>query len=168
MVSTTEDRRNDMIQVRDGNRTLQFEGELIGHSTSRHQGSTRWVEFNLFKTVSGVYVLSRVGRSLLYHVPQCGIVERNSLKIAPSATLDQDAVRCDVCRPDPEFDLEICPEKPRFWAQACNSAHDVVDALYKYDASDNPYLTLVAQRLLQDAGSTDPDITSAWQVETIP
>jgi len=157
-----------MIQVRDGNRTLQFEGQLIGHSTSRHPNSNRWVEFNLFKTVSGLYILSRVGMSLLYHKTTCEVVSRNSLKPAPIASIDKASVRCDECRPDPEFDVEVCPEKPRNWGQVCKTAADVLDALYKYDEYDNPYLTMVAQRLLQDAGDEDPLIASAWKVETIP
>lgn len=157
-----------MIQVKDGNRLLQFDGRLIGDSTSWRRGSHRWVEFKLYKTnEEGRYILSRVGMSLLYHLQECEVVERNNLKDAPKSELDRDARACPECRPD-MFNIPIvCPEKPRFWAQVCDTPQAVVEALMKYDEAGNRYLTFVAQRLLERASDADEELDAIYRVETI-
>jgi hypothetical protein len=156
-----------MIQVRDGSRILQFEGRLIAQSSSWRRGSYRWVEFHLYRVTSGVYVLARVGMSLLYHVPECDVVYRNNLKPAPRADLDRDARPCDRCMPDRARTDTICPEKPRYWAQVCETPEAVLDALYKFDDAGSKYLTLVAQRLLDEASDEDESISQVYRIETI-
>jgi len=157
-----------VIEVKNGNRVLQFEGDLIGRSSSRRNDSIRWVEFKLYRTRGeGRYVLTRVGMSLLYHLPSCSVVKRNNLHEAPRARLDHAAVECDECRPD-EINLPIvCPERPRYWAQVCDTPAAVIDALTKSDDSGNRYLTFVAQRLLEQAAEVDSDIYSTYSVETV-
>lgn len=157
-----------LIQVKDGNRLLQFDGRLIGDSTSWRRGSYRWVEFKLYKTAEeGRYILSRVGMSLLYHLQECPVVERNNLREAPRSTLDRDARGCEDCQPH-LFNIPIvCPEKPRHWAQVCDTPEAVVKALYKEDENGNTYLTFVAQRLLEKASDLDDEIESVYRVETI-
>jgi hypothetical protein len=157
-----------VIQVKDGSRLLQFEGSLIGTSTSWHRNSTRWVEFKLYRTAAeGRYVLTRVGMSLLYHLPECAVVQRNNLHETPRLELDPDAVPCDLCRPDALNIPVVCPERPRHWAQVCDTPQAVIDALTKYDEANNRYLTFVAQRLLEKASEADPELSSAYRVETI-
>jgi len=54
----------DVVQS-DG-RTLQFEGELLGHATSRDEpGLQRWNEISIYKTSMGNYVAAQVGKSLV-------------------------------------------------------------------------------------------------------
>ena len=50
-----------MFEVKDGSRILQFSGRLLGESSSKRGDSTRWIEFKLYKTENGKYILSRVG-----------------------------------------------------------------------------------------------------------
>jgi hypothetical protein len=157
-----------MLQVQDGSRILQFEGDLIGQSSSFRRGNHRWVEFYLYKTrEEGRYVLSRIGVSTLFHHPDCEIAQRNKLKDAPYSTLDEHAVPCTECRPDLINFPIVAPEKNRNWAQVCDTAHAVLEALTKYDAAGSWYLTYVAQRLLEDASEHDEDIAAVYKVETI-
>ena len=157
-----------MKQVRDGSRILQFEGSLIGTSTSWRRGSHRWVEFNLYRTdETGVYILARTGVSLLYHYPECDVVSRNKLKEAPASELHKDAVPCPQCRPDTINFPIVCPERDRHWAQVCDDAESVLESLMKYDEAGSHYLTFVAKRLLEDASEHDQDIASAYRVQTI-
>ena len=60
-----------MFEVKDGARTLQFSGKLLGESSSYRPNSNRWIEFRLYRTQSGSYVLSRIGVSLIYHGAAC-------------------------------------------------------------------------------------------------
>lgn len=156
------------IQVKDGTRLLEFEGRLIANSTSWRRGADRWVEFTLYRTNSGKYIISRMGMSLLYHDPGCEVVSRNNLREEPLSTLDRDAVPCDICRPTGNGNFPIiCPEKPRHWAQVCESADAVVEALQKYDDNGSRYLTYVAKRLLEAASEEDVEIDAAYRIETI-
>lgn len=156
-----------MHEVKDGSRTLQFEGRLLGESTSWRRGSTRWIEFKLYKTESGSYILSRVGASLVFHGAACPLVKRYSLVERSTSELLDAAIPCDECQPD--FNLPVVfPEKYRNWAQVSEDPDAVLEALYKYDNGGARYLTNVAQRLLDQAAEKDEGIESIYRVEMIP
>lgn len=156
-----------MIQVKDGSRTLQFNGKLLGKSSSWRGGSTRWIEFELYKTESGSYVLSRIGVSVTFHTGACHLVRRYGLQEISTTELKQDAVPCLECQPS--FDVAVVfPEKDRYWAQVSEDPTAVLDALYKHDAAGARYLTHVAQRLLETAAAIDTGIESIYKIEMIP
>jgi hypothetical protein len=156
-----------MHYVKDGSRTLQFNGTLLGKSSSWRRGSTRWIEFELYKTESGSYILSRVGVSLVYHGAACTLVKRYGLSESGVDTLNADALPCEECSPTEEADL-VFPEKHRYWAQVSEEPDAVLDALYKFDQGGARYLTNVAQRLLEDASEKDEAIESVYRIEMIP
>lgn len=156
-----------MYEVRNGNRTIKFDGVLLSFSTSFRPRAERWIEFALYKTIGGSYVISRVGETRLYHDPGCAVVERNGLVPVPRAALRDESVPCQLCRPDASDSEMIAPEMPRHWAQQATSAESVVDHLYKLDENGARYLTGVAERLLEEAAQVDPQIESAYRVETI-
>lgn len=156
-----------MYEVRDGSRILKFSGVTLGKSSSWRRGSTRWIEFSLYKTESGSYVLSRVGVSLVYHGAACPLVKRYGLVEGSIDNLTEDSVACDECKPSLELPV-IFPEKHRNWAQVSEDPEAVLEALYKYDNGGARYLTNVAQRLLEEASAIDPAIESVYRVETIP
>jgi len=156
-----------MYEVKDNKRTIKFDGVLLAFSTSFRPGVKRWIEFGLYRTVGGSYVVSRVGETHLYHVPTCAVAERNGLTKIPRISLREGSVGCEVCRPDLTDDELVSPELPRYWAQVSDTADAVVDSLYKYDEAGARYLTGVAERLLEEASAVDPAIESAYRVETI-
>jgi hypothetical protein len=156
-----------MYEVKDNKRTIKFDGVLLAFSTSFRPGVKRWIEFGLYRTVGGSYVLSRIGETHLFHDVDCAVALRNGLTQIPRAALREGSVGCDVCRPD-RFDTEmVSPEMPRYWAQVSDTAEAVVDSLYKYDEAGARYLTAVAERLLEEASAVDPAIEGAYRVETI-
>lgn len=158
-----------MIQVKDGSRTLQFNGKLLGRSSSSRPGANRWIEFELYKTENGSYVLSRIGVSVIYHTAACHLVHRYGLTEVLMGDVDNPnkLIPCDECRPTLNTDV-VFPEKNRYWAQVSDDASAVLDALYKYDSSGAKYLTHVAQRLLEDAARADKGIESVYKIEVIP
>lgn len=156
-----------MYEVKDGSRTLQFEGKLLAESSSHRYGSTRWIEFKLYRTGSGSYVLSRTGVSLVYHAGACPLVGRYGLQEADVESLHAHAVPCPECQPT--YDLPIVfPEKYRHWAQVSEDPEAVLEALYKYDDNNARYLTKVAERLLETASESDSGIDSVYRIELIP
>ena len=156
-----------MYEVKDGSRTLTFEGALLGESSSYRRGSTRWIEFELYKTESGAYILSRIGVSLVFHSGACELVNKYGLHDAPVSALSRDATPCESCSPTYEAQL-VFPEKYRYWAQVSEDPQAVLDALYKYDDGGARYLTWVARRVLEEASDKDPEIDAVYRVEHIP
>ena len=154
------------FQVKDGPRTLQFNGKLLGESSSWRRGSTRWIEFALYKTENGSYVLSRIGVSLVFHGAACSLVKRYGLSESASEKLNEDAIPCVECNPSYDLPL-VFPEKNRTWAQVSEDPEAVLEALYKYDTGGARYLTHVAQRLLEAASEKDTKIDEVYRIETI-
>lgn len=156
-----------MFQIRDGTRTLQFEGVELGSASSERRGAPRWVEFTLYRTRAGSYVLSRVGRTLLYHDPDCLVVARNGLATIPAMALTPGHIPCRDCRPSLADLAEVCPESPRYRALVSETPEGVLDALYRFDDAGVRYLTTVAQRLMEQVTEADPLLHAAYQTETI-
>lgn len=156
-----------MYEVKDGARTLQFSGQLLGKSSSWRDGSTRWIEFELYRTESGSYILSRIGVSLVYHGAACPLVKKYGLQEASYDVINHDSIPCLECRPTPDAEL-VFPEKYRYWAQVSEEPQAVLDALYKYDDGGARYLTNVAQKLLELSAKLDSGIESIYKVEIIP
>lgn len=158
-----------MIRVMDGQRILQFEGSQIGFSTSKRRGAVRWIEFTLYRTdEEHQYILSRVGFSKLYHLPECEIAERSRLDESPRGELEPDDSPCELCKPEQSNFPFVSFEKEKHWARVCKTPVDVIEALMKVDIrSNNKYMTAVARRLLEDAGQTDDALYEAQNVETI-
>ena len=156
-----------MHEVKDGTRILQFNGTLLAESSSYRRGSTRWIEFALYRTENGAYILSRVGVSLVFHGAACPLVKRYGLTEIGVDELDKNAIPCDECRPNFEAQV-VFPEKHRYWAQVSEEPDAVLEALYKYDQGGARYLTNVAQRLLEEASKGDSGIERVYRVEMIP
>lgn len=156
-----------MFEVKDGARTLQFNGRLLGKSSSKRSDSTRWIEFELYKTDSGSYILSRIGVSLIFHGAACPLVRRYDLVESEFSVLQKNSLPCEDCQPSEEAEL-VFPEKYRYWAQVSEEPSAVLDALYKYDSGGARYLTNVAQRLLEEAAKNDAAVANIYRYEIIP
>jgi hypothetical protein len=158
-----------MFRIKDGDRILEFEGERIAHSSSQKKDSERWAEFDLYRTIGGRYVLSRIGRSLVFHAPPCEEIRRSGTPV-PVATLGTDSVACQTCRPNVDADFAnqlVVPEKEIPWAMVYADPEAVIDALIRTDNGGNRYFTNVARNLLRAAAREDRWIRDAYQVERI-
>jgi len=156
-----------VFEVKDNARTLQFNGRLLSESSSWRRDSTRWIEFALYKTDNGSYVLSRIGVSIVFHGAACPLVKRYGLNEISADELDDRALPCEECLPSHSA-VMIFPEKHRYWAQVSDDPNAVLEALYKYDQGGARYLTKVAERLLQVAADIDKGIESIYRIELIP
>ena len=156
-----------MFEVKDGTRVLQFNGNLLAKSSSWRRGSQRWIEFELYRTENGSYVLSRIGVSVVFHSSTCPLVSKYGLREVDSSEMVQNALACDVCYPSLDLPL-IYPETNRYWAQVSAEPDAVLEALYKYDDGGARYLTNVAQRLLELGADKDAGIRKIYSVEVIP
>jgi len=159
--------RKPMHEVKDGSRILQFEGRVLGESSSQGSDSTRWIEFRLYKTESGSYILSRVGVSLVFHGAACPLVRKYKLNEISTTELDVEAKPCEECLPSRQLPV-VFPEKERTWAQVSDGPEAVLEALYKYNYDGSRYLTKVAKRVLEQASKFDERIDLMYRIEVIP
>lgn len=158
-----------MYEIQDGLRTIKFEGEMLSSSTSRTK-KPRWIEFRLYKTKGGSYILSRIGMSLTYHHSACKIVDRNGILPVPSENISRNMIPCEDCRPNRNLDLELYPETPRHWAQRFDpeiGAEGLVESLKREDEFGAEYITNVAKKLLIDAAKKDDEIHAAFYTEWV-
>lgn len=153
--------------VRDSVRTLQFNGTKLAESSSKAPNKTRWVEFQLYVTNSGIYVLARKGASILYHAENCAVVTRNKLSVSNGEELPLYYMPCTDCKPSRINIDGVYPETARYWAQHSEKAAGIVEALMQYDNNDTKYLTRVASDLLAEASKYDSNIKRAFEVELI-
>lgn len=157
-----------LYTVRDGARSLRLEGVKLADSTSKLRGKPRWIEFQLYKTAKGQYVIYRVGESIVYHAAGCKTVDRHELVPADGDTIGGSFVPCYECRPvltNPES--TVYPEVPRHYVLVCNDARGVVNALMKTDENGVEYLTKVARVLLEQAAKKDSGIADAYYTDYI-
>lgn len=134
----------------------RFTGALLAVSTSRRGDSFRWVEFALYRSDGGSYVLGRVGHSLLYHRVDCEVVERNRLEVGRPST---GGVPCPIC--EPTGGEPLCPEQPRFWAAVFTEPQALFAALQR-DNGQAKYVTNVAARLVEQAAVHDRALAEVW------
>lgn len=153
--------------IRDRVRTLEFNGTKLAESSSKSPNKTRWVEFQLYVTTGGIYVLARKGASILYHTETCPVVNRNKLSVANGEELPLYYVPCQDCKPSRISIDGVYPETARYWAQHSEKAAGIVEALMQYDDNDTKYLTRVASELLEEASKYDMNIKKAFEVELI-
>lgn len=153
-------------EVKDGNRTYKFDGRLLSKSTSKRTDADRWVEFALYVTASGIYIVERIGQSNIFHHIDCEVVERNELKYDPEDFLEDWHVPCEICYPDEDVD-DIVIEKPRYYALVSELPAAVLESLYKKDENGARYMTNVGKRLIEDACKHDKRLEKAYRVEII-
>jgi hypothetical protein len=137
-------------KVKSGERTLEFDGKCIAQSSSFKSDSVRWVDFSLYVTTAGNYILERIGQSDVYHSLACSVVDRNKLSYDPDDELTHNHVGCEICLPDRYYDT-IVLERPRYFALVTESPDAILEALHKKDKNNTKYMTYVAQKLIEEA-----------------
>jgi len=155
------------FSVQDGVRKLEFSGIKLAESSSRYGRKPRWVEFSIYRTPKGQYVLSRVGYSVFYHSKDCDTVSRNRLSAVDGLVLGPEYVPCSTCYPSRLEPEGVFPETPRPAAWVCSDALGVVSSLMQDDDNGTEYLTNVARRLLIDAAVMDQEIHESFYFDRI-
>lgn len=155
-------------QVRDGSRLITFEGERLGYISSQRDGHPRWTEMSIYRTDGGSYVLEKVGRSVVTHMPGCpGIIGKipRFQQAHPGDDPDEGYEYHD-CVPD-EYDFtRLLVEEDRFWATIATEPSDIVDALYRRRGGIR-HLPRIGLDLLDIVSAVEPRFEPAVRVEHI-
>lgn len=162
----------EFLEVRDGSRRIAFEGTLIAYVTSAGGSKSRWSEYSLYRTVTGVYVLQKVGFSLVVHMPSCHEIV-GSLNRFQEENPGRDPMDgwwlCESCCTKSRGPVDITAllvENDRYWATTSENPDRIVDALFrrKEGARHLPRLSI---ELLEQAARVDSKIAEAFRIERI-
>lgn len=152
-----------VFNVKDGARKLTVHGVLLSASSSYENGKTRWVEFELLRANSGVYVIYRVGKSSVFHSKNCRKTSNGSLDFVDPMSLTSRNTPCHFCKPTLSDVDGVYPEIDKHFTLVCQTAEGVLDAVMMYDTmTDSKYFTNVARRLIEDAAELDEGVYRAY------
>lgn len=160
-------------EIRDGGRVVKFTGELLARVSSERKSSPRWTEMEIYRTERGLYVLHKLGRSLVFHSPDCLQARQGRLPHGHEVPggikpLDlRDMSPCPSCNPsylDPPETLRF--ERTRSSAVVAETAEKAIDSLHR---NDNGQRTLpwIASDLIEIASKVDADLRRAYRVEVV-
>lgn len=152
-----------LYNIQDGTRTIRFDGSKLAHSSSWRPGSARWIEFALYRTDRGTYVLHRVGISVIFHTSTCPLVKKYGLHESENVELSSRAIACEQCGPE-HSDPIVFMEQDRNWVLTTENPEAVIESLYKEDDTGTRYLTKVAERLLEQAVEYDAELDAAYRI----
>ncbi len=169
----TEERFN----VKDGQRPLTFVGWKIAEADSQSGNDARWTELGLYRTLTGKYVLEKVGRSDVFHSDNCKRKSKGvKFETLEDAAEDTDEALEDIFVPcsqdrgngphcNPSYgESPVWVERDISAATVLETAEQVVDALFRRESNNTRFLSRVSRALLEDAAKNDEDIKRVMSV----
>lgn len=159
------------MQVRDGNRLLTFDGELLASISSRDDDRDRWTEMNVYRTTGGSYILEKVGRSIRLHIAGCSEIMKDLplfQQVHPGDDPEVGYSWCERCSPPigEEYDFpSLLVEEDRFWATISTDPDVIIDALWR-KREGYKRLPRISVQLLTDLCEVDPAF-EVWRTERV-
>lgn len=176
------------FEILDDYDDVVFEGKLMARASTRRAGQPRWTELVLYRTEGDQYVISKIGRSVVYHkigsacntgvqttvLDLCKRVEALAKLVEFNDDEELYPVPCEKCRPpeiyavDSELDDDdlVNGELDRPQAEVCAPA-DVPERLRLRRNDSNgvstSFMSSVATRVLATAAAADPLLRSEIQ-----
>ena len=159
----------ETYQVRDGVRLVSFDGVKLAEVSSQRSTSPRWTELTLYRTDTGRYVLSKIGRTVVLHMPGCPSIIGNLNRFVddhPGEDPDEAPWEPHVCvAADADID-ELLVEETRYWAVVADTAADIIGHLHRKDGGVT-VLPRLSVNLLEQAAQVDADIADGFYVERV-
>lgn len=158
----------------DRNRRIQFRAAVLSAATTHRPGVGRWTELTVYRVPigeeeppAGVYVLARVGRSVLAHRGNCEVV--NVKRMAAIAT-DPEAARrmpCLDCMPPlAPPDPDVVVERTKHQLLRVRSTQELGNLVFPRRTSGA--LTGMTADTVGQLCSADPDFDQWWSTVVAP
>lgn len=158
----------DSYEVEGAGRLLTFSGIILGSATSQKPKSARWTELTLYKTIGGSYVLEKIGRSLVTHMPGCpDIIGEIPRFQAAHPGEDPDEYEFHECVPETYDFTQLLVEMDRRWAINSDDPHEIVESLKFRKSSGEMSMPMTATILLGNVVKVEPAFREAWQPQHI-
>jgi hypothetical protein len=158
-------------QVRDGEHDLRFHAAVLAAATTERPGAPRWTELTVYRTPvgdevdqpRGMYVVAKVGRSVVAHRPGCEKVRGRRYDAIGTLTPGGGSypVPCLSCQPDMGvLDPGTLLERTRHLVLQARTPADLVKVLLQGRPgaipTDAPPTGIVAETIRQ-VRLADPD-----------
>jgi len=167
---TVETAAPEQLSARDGRRVITFQGELVASASSANPSSNgRWTELRVYRSKGGSWIVEKVGRSTMVHIPGCDRVQSDKLprfqEAHPGQDPDDGYVYCECVGDEYDF-TTLLVEEDRYWASVCDSVDALVEAVHRRKGGTRrlPYF---AQGVLDTLSERYPEVAAAYQVETV-
>lgn len=157
-------------------RHVEFTGDEVASSDSDDGSAQRWTELTLYHTNTGRYVLSSVGRSVVYHAADATCSRGARPATAVDLLMqhaDEDLLPCLTCKPVDVYD-ELLPgdtmvlmEQDRHTVTVAEKPEGIIETLYRVDAAGVRKVSGLALWLLERAALVDAGIAGAWNLERV-
>lgn len=158
---------SDHFIVQDRLREIEFSGRELGRATTEKDDSLRWTEIVIYKTSGGKYIIERLGRSLIYHVPGESCDSSQGYPVT-GRQLNDDSEPCPQCNPlapeDSGFNGKtvFSHERTMSSAEVVDRPEDLHEALSMYDKRRKiSRISHVASAALHMASGNDPELLNA-------
>lgn len=163
------------FELRDGMRPVTFAGVQLASASSQSDSNPtpRWTELAIYQTVTGKFVLEKIGRSDIFHTGNCsrpgkGALRYNSILDAledVDSGADEDLlpsffVQCDVCNPSYDSDDPVIVEQDMHSVDVYDTPEKLIDALYYRRNGSVRSLSNLSRNLLEMAAKKDAGIAS--------
>lgn len=156
-------------------RKVRFTGQHLSHASSRYPGSLRWTEIDIYRTEGGHYILSRQGRSVVYHRLESDCVTKYAATVQVGQLVDEAvydlAEPCPICQPNDLDDLAeddvIRLEQTNPAVFVSNDTHGLIESAKNRDRDGQVFMNRVTATALRLASEQDHAIAEAFMVEDV-
>jgi hypothetical protein len=146
----------------------EWDGWLLGSDSTETDESTRWTEIEVYRTITGKYVIRVLGKSVIYHrhyPEESGEVGCNTGDQQLGRDMDADMRPCRRCRPPADYtrsiydDLTFNVEVDIPTITTASNARQLLRSLRKRGHDDEPdSLSYLSGKLLRKLSARDPAI----------
>lgn len=152
----------------DGEHQLRFPAAVLAAATTQRPGAERWTELTVYRTQiadeeppEGLYVVYRVGRSLLAHKAKCPKLDTRGMPPFREEPGDPRRVPCRWCLPtlDPPMP-GVVVERTKHTLQRARTAADLGDIVFPRRSADQ--LRGMTADAVAQLRNSDPDFDFWW------
>ena len=158
----------------DGGRQIQFRAAVLAAATTQRPGAERWTELTVYRAPIadeepplGLYVVARVGRSVLAHRARCPKVDTRGMPPFTENPEGPRRVPCRFCLPslDPPIPGAVI-ERTKHTLHRARTAADLGDIVFPRRVSDA--LRGMTADAVEQLCHSDPDFDYWWSVAVAP
>lgn len=152
-------------QVRDGGRVLRFRASVLGAATSQRGSAPRWSELVVYRLEDGSYLISKIGRSVVAHRPDCFRVNHRMQPWSQARHTEEflgPRAGCRDCRPNLAHGIsdDTVVEVTRYRAMYAENAESVAAALEDPLAAATLPMPKLVRDVLSQCAASDPNFAA--------
>ena len=160
--------------VFDGRRKVEFRGEVLAAATTQRPGRPQWTEITVYRAASineqgasGIYVVAKVGRSVLAHRRTCLDTNTSGMDSWRAAPEQGKRVPCLACNPqvDPPGS-DVVVERDRHTLYRAFDQRELVRVIFPQ--RDARQLIGMTGQLIVQLCETDPTFARHWALAVQP